>query len=331
MTQATKQCACCGTINYADAQVCGGCGQYFAVPAVATIYCAYCGTPLDSTAPFCGRCGNPAHTTAVSLTANPPKRSKAKWWIVGIAIFLSVSLLISALFNFVINPYLEDLQISSSAGDDKGGDHNDGGNDHLGGITGGYSGNRTTRRTTQRTAICTTAARDESSNTATQAIPSLYQITGEIQQKGYYMAYDYTLQNEDLGMDGVVSAAAYDGVRYFDEYGNTYGMLMDEWDYGIETVRVMYVVFDSAAAAQNAYRYLIADSFFDASYRESVGTNYARAWQNATAYGSDYGKHQLLSRRDNVLVAFWVDWDDYKDAGMAYDNAAYGVVEGLGF
>ena len=117
----------------------------------------------------------------------------------------------------------------------------------------------------------------------------------------------------------------------FDEYGNTYAMTADEWEYGVEGVRVAYLEFDSAASAQNAYLYVIADSFFEASYQESAGTNYTRAWQIATTYGSDYGEHLLLSRRDNVLVAFWVDWDDYKDADMAYDNAAYSVMESLGF
>ena len=312
MTQATKQCACCGTINYADAQFCGGCGQYFVMPAP------------QATAP-----GYAAPVQAVVR----PQGSKAKWWLIGIAILVAVCLLISAVFHFVIHPYLEDLQISSSHRDDD--DDGDGDTDR-GGIRvpdfGVPAGTTTAQSTAAYRTTCTTAvAHSENSSALTWSVPSLYEIAWEIEQKGYYMAYDYEIQDEDLGVTGVVSSAAYDGVRYFDEYGNTYGTLVAEWDYGIETVRVMYLEFDSATSAQNAYRYLIADSFFDAPYQETGDSDSIKAWRLAPTYGTDYGLHMLLSCQDNVLVAFWADWDDYKDAGMAYDNAAYSVMEDLGF
>lgn len=339
MTQATKQCACCGTINYADAQVCGGCGQYFAVPT-ATTYCAYCGTPLDSAALFCGGCGNPTHTPAAPLANKPPRSSKGKWWIAGIAIFLSVSLLIGALFHFVINPYLEDLQISSSNGnsdddDDDGDGSGDGGNNYLGGITGGYIGDRTT----QRAATCTTASRTATFRTTTactanehsentQKASAISQIASALTDKGYSVERAYNEEGMGAELRGVSYDYCYYASRYFDEYGNLYAY---DQDWGCEYVQIRYIVFESAEEAAAAYQNVLWDNFFDGTYQQRFGYDYARRWHQASAYDSEMGLHTLLSRQSNVLVLVHVNWDDFKDAGLYYDNAAYSVVEGLGF
>ncbi|MBQ3202214.1 MAG: hypothetical protein IJB36_01060 [Clostridia bacterium] len=170
-----------------------------------------------------------------------------------------------------------------------------------------------------------------------KVIPSTSQIERALQAKNYFWLRNYEAEGDlDDMPNGTVNCRIYDATRFYDEYGNIHPYnsaespesLMDNRDYeNFESIYFLYVQFDSASSAKEAFNELLRDGIIEGSYSSESGSNWERAWQNSSAQACN----TLLSRIDGVVLLMYANWDDFQDAGIAYDNAAIKAMEDLGF
>lgn len=170
-----------------------------------------------------------------------------------------------------------------------------------------------------------------------KTIPSTFDVELTLQAENYFWMRDYENEghNEDMP-SGTVNYYRYVATRFYDEYGNLHPFnyseslesLMDRDDYeALELIDIIYIQFDSASSAHNTFVELLDDDIIEGAYNTSSGSNWERAWQ----YFSVETCNTLVCRIDNVVCLIYAEWDDFDDAGIAYDNAAIKAMEQIGF
>lgn len=342
-----ENCPNCGTPLPATVTFCIECGSKIAdAPSAAPktekkpvrYGCDRCGHTSLMPSRYCEMCGGTmkpvfseekpekkpvcSGETLKSRTEKPKSDQEKRWWIIGISAFLVFSLLVSALFNFVINPYFEEQDSGYSDRSDTDGD-NDDNNDNNGNINNSNQNNNNNS--------------NHGSAAQNKVIPSTSQIERALQAKNYFWLRNYEAEGDlDDMPNGAVNYRIYDATRFYDEYGNIHPYtssespesLMDNRDYeNFESIYFLYIQFDSASSAKEAFNELLRDGIIEGSYSSESGSNWERAWQNSSAQACN----TLLSRIDGVVLLMYANWDDFQDAGITYDNAAIKAMENLGF
>ena len=178
---------------------------------------------------------------------------------------------------------------------------------------------------------------NNSGNGSIKTLPLPSQIEAALQGQNYFWMRDYEAESDLEDMpSGVVKLYRYGAARFYNEYGTVYPYsqsvsvesLMDSDYYeSLEAIDIIYVQFDSASSAHNAFVELLEDDVIEGNYNTGSGSNWERAWQ----YFSVGTLNVLVCRIDNVVCVIYAEWDDFDDAGIAYDNAAIKAMEQIGF
>lgn len=170
-----------------------------------------------------------------------------------------------------------------------------------------------------------------------KTIPSTFDVELALQAEDYFWMRDYENEghNEDMP-SGTVNYYHYVATRFYDEYGNLHPFNYsesleslienDRYEY-LERIDILYLQFDSVSSAHNAFNEALNDGVFVGTYSTSNGVNWERARQDSATETVN----TLLCRIDNVVFLMYADWDDFEDAGIAYDNAAIKAMEQRGF
>ena len=178
---------------------------------------------------------------------------------------------------------------------------------------------------------------NNSGNGSVKTLPLSFHIEMALQGENYFWMRDYEAESDFEGMpSGMVKQYRYGAARFYSEYGTVYPhnysvsleSLMDSDDYeALELIEIIYIQFDNASSAHNAFVRLLDDDIIEGNYNTSSGSNWERAWQ----YFSVETCNTLACRIDNVVCVIYAEWDDFQDAGIAYDNAAIKAMEQIGF
>lgn len=173
-----------------------------------------------------------------------------------------------------------------------------------------------------------------------KSVPIISSVMDALQTKDYFvMDIDTEGADMDSCPSGVEEWYVYFATRFYDEYGNRHPFnrsesvesLMNSDDYiWLEEVRIWYLRFDSVASAQNEYNKYY-EAFNNYAEEGSSSTDSGTNWQQFQKEVPAKAANVLVSRTENVLIMIYADWDDFDDAGIAYDNAAIKAIEQIGF